>query len=60
MSHNQTLDAADAIAVFDFGAKQVRAGGQRYAAWRGYRPADQAVSRMATPLDFATLNRRCR
>jgi hypothetical protein len=56
MSRNQTLDAADAIAVFDFGAEGMFvpvASGTLQGA--GFYDADQAVSRMATPLDFATL-----
>lgn len=56
MGRQQTLDAADAIAVFDFGAEGMFvpvASGTLQGA--GFYDVDQAVSRMATPLDFATL-----
>jgi hypothetical protein len=56
MGRQEILDAADAIAVFDFGAEGMFvpvASGTLQGA--GFYDADKAVSRMATPLDFATL-----
>ncbi len=56
MGRQEILDAADAIAIFDFGAEGMFvpvASGTLQGA--GFYDADRAVSRLATPLDFATL-----
>lgn len=53
MGRQQTLDAADAIAVFDFGAEGMFvpvASGTFQGA--GFHDPDEAISRYATPLDF--------
>lgn len=56
MGRREIMDAADAIRVFDFGAEGMFvpvASGTLQGA--GYYDTTQSVSRLATPLDFATL-----
>lgn len=56
MGRKEILDAADAITVFDFGAEGMFvpvASGTLEGA--GYYDSAQSISRLATPLDFATL-----
>lgn len=56
MGRREIMEAADAIVVFDFGAEGMfvpLASGTLQGA--GYYDTTQSVSRLATPLDFATL-----